>query len=304
MRYQLEGLVAAVHSPFNHEGNLDTSAVEAQASQLAANGVAAAFVCGTTGECSSMTTAERIALTDAWVRVTRGSTLKVVAHVGSACQADAMVLARSAQKCGAHAISAVAPSYLKPASVADLVGFMAPVAAAAPELPFYYYDIPPLTGVSLGMVSFLELAAERIPQLAGIKYSNPDLPQLLECLNHSSAAFDILFGIDEALLASLAFGVRGAVGSSYNFAAPIYNRLITAFKSGDLATARLEQAQSVRIIRLLARHGYMAAAKHLMALLGAPVGSVRSPLRSMDDKSKASIEQELHETGLWQAIQA
>lgn len=304
MHYRLEGLVAAVHSPFTTDGSLDLSAVEAQASRLSATGAVAAFVCGTTGECSSMTTAERISLTDAWVRTTRGTSLKVVAHVGSACQSDAVVLARSAQKSGAHALSAVAPSYLKPASVGDLIGFMAPVAAAAPDLPFYYYDIPPLTGVSLGMVAFLDHALEQIPQLAGIKYSNPDLPQLLECLAHSSGAFDILFGIDEALLASLALGVRGAVGSSYNFAAPIYNRLIASFKRGDLPSARMEQALSVRLIRLLARHGYMAAAKHLMALLGAPVGPVRPPLGSLAEKAKTEIERELHETGLWQAIQS
>lgn len=304
MRYRLEGLVAAVHSSFTPDGTLDLSSVEAQASRLSATGVTAAFVCGTTGECSSLTTAERITLTDAWVRATQGSSLRVVAHVGSACQADAVALARSAQKSGAHAISAVAPSYLKPATVDDLIDFMVPVAAAASDLPYYYYDIPPLTGVSLGMVAFLDRAPEKMPQLAGIKYSNPDLPQLIECLTHSSSGFDILFGIDEALLASLALGVRGAVGSSYNFAAPIYNRMIAAFNSGDLATAREEQAKSVRIIRLLAKHGYMAAAKHVMALLGASVGSVRSPLRSLDEKSKAAIERELHETGLWKAIQA
>lgn len=304
MNFKLEGLVAAVHSPFSGDGSLDLNAVEAQASRLVSTGVAAAFVCGTTGECSSLTTGERIALTDTWARVTRGTSLKLVAHVGSACQTDAVALARAAQKSGAHALSAVAPSYLKPAALDDLIGFMAPVAAAAPGLPFYYYDIPPLTGVSFGMVPFLERASSRIPQLAGIKYSNPDLPQLLECLNHASGAYDILFGIDEALLASLALGVKGAVGSTYNFAAPVFTRLIAAFIRGDLATARVEQSRAIRLIRLLSRHGYMAAAKHVMALLGAPIGSVRPPLRRLDYDAGASIERELKDSDLWTAILA
>lgn len=304
MHHRLEGLVAAVHSPFDSQGLLNPQAVEAQASRLLSSGVAAAFVCGTTGESSSLSVGERIALTDSWARVAKGTTLKIVAHVGTTCQADAIALARAARKSGAHAISAVAPSYLKPASVDDLIGFLAPVAAAAHDLPFYFYDIPALTGVSLGMVPFLDKAPAKIPQLAGIKYTNSDLPQLLECLTHSSGSFDILFGIDEALLPSLALGIRGAVGSSYNFAAPIYNRLIAAFQKGDLATARLEQERSVRIIRLLARHGYMAAAKHVMDLLGAPVGTVRSPLRPLDSEAKSGIERGLRETDLWTAIQA
>lgn len=304
MRFQLNGLIAAVHSPFDTNGDLDLGAVEAQANRLLATGVHAAFVCGTTGECSSLTTPERLALQDAWTRATRGTPLHVVAHVGSACLAEAKTLSRAAQENGACAISAVAPSYLKPASLADLMDFMAKVSASAPELPFFYYDIPQLTGVSFSMPGLLDHARAKIPRLAGIKYSNADMPQLLECLLHSDKAFNILFGIDEALLGALAMGVQGAVGSSYNFAAPIYNRLIMAFQKGDMATARTEQIQSVRLIRLLSRYGYMAAAKHLMALLGAPVGSVRPPLKELDTTSKSSLERELHESGLWTAIQA
>ena len=68
------------------------------------------------------------------------------------------------------------------------------------------------------------------------------------------------FGCDEFLLAALALGAKGAVGSSFNFAAPIYLRLIAAFERGDLVTAREEQFRSVQIIQLLASYGYMGAA--------------------------------------------
>lgn len=303
MSYRLDRLVAAVHSPFGENGELHTPAVEAQAHRLLQTGVHGVFACGTTGECSSMTNGERIALAQTWCQVARGTKLEVVVHVGGSCQKDSIELARAAEKAGAHALAAVSPSYLKPGTVDDLIDFLTPVAAAAPSLPFYFYDIPPLTGVHLSMVAFLEKAPQKIPQLAGLKYSNPDLPQLIECLNGNEGAFEVLFGIDEALLAVLALGVKGAVGSSYNFAAPIYHRLIAAFFQGDLETARKEQAQSVRLVRLLGRFGYLAGAKHIMGLLGAPVGEVRAPVRGLSNESKKSLERELHETGLFHAIQ-
>ncbi len=41
----------------------------------------------------------------------------------------------------------------------------------------------------------------------------------------------------EYLLAALACGATGGVGSSYNFAAPNYHRLINAFARGDMESS-------------------------------------------------------------------
>jgi len=290
---RLRGLVAATHTPFAPDGRLDLTAVPRQADHLVASGVRAVFVGGTTGESASLTTDERLALTRRWGEVVRGTPLRLVVHVGHNCQSDAVAVAQAASQAGAHATSAVAPSYFKPATVADLVDFLAPVAAAAPALPFYFYDIPTMTGVALSMVEFLDRAPKRLPTLAGLKYTNADAVQLQECLRFGDGAFDVLFGMDEALLAALALGVEGAVGSSYNFAAPLYLRVIAAFQRGDWPTARAEQARSIRLIRLLGRFGYLAASKHVMGLLGVPVGRVRPPLRELTDDDRSALEREL-----------
>ncbi len=71
----------------------------------------------------------------------------------------------------------------------------------------------------------------RAPTFRGVKYTNPDLCELQRTLSFGDGAFDILWGTDEALLAGLSLGCRGAVGSTYNFAAPIYQRVITAFEN-------------------------------------------------------------------------
>jgi N-acetylneuraminate lyase len=273
----LTGLVTATHTPFDEAGELCLAVVEKQAEHLLKNGVQTVFIGGSTGESHSLALNERQALAERWSAVARGTSLQVVVHVGSNCLSDARALAEQAERLSATAISALAPSYFKPRNLDDLVYWCAGIAAAAPGVPFYFYDIPTLTGVLFPMPDFLDRAADRIPSLAGIKFTNTDLMAYLRCLRAHGGRFDMLWGIDEHLLAGLALGAGGAVGSSYNFAAPVYHRLIAAMSRGDLAAAREEQFKSVQLITLLGQFGYLAAAKALMDRLGVFVGPPRPP---------------------------
>jgi len=295
----ISGLVAATHTPFHSDGSLNLAIVEKQAEHLIATGVHYAFIGGTTGESSSLTLEERRALAVRWMEITPGSGLNVIVHAGANCLADARDLAAQAQQLGALAISALAPSYFKPGSVAALVGCMAEIAAAAPELPFYYYEIPVLTGITLSPSQFLAAAAERIPNLAGIKFTSSNLMEYQLCRNFREGSFDIPFGFDEMMLGALALGATGAVGSSFNFAAPIYNRLIAAFQKGDLAAARAEQMRSVRVIQLLASRGYMGAAKSVMRMLGVDVGPARLPNGSLSADEAATLRHDLNTLGFF-----
>jgi N-acetylneuraminate lyase len=301
---RLTGLVAATHTPFHADSSLNLDIVEKLAAHLLANGVQIAFIGGTTGESHSLSLEERRLLAQRWCEIARGSKLRVVVHVGSNCLADAAALAAQAQELGAAAISALAPSYFKPNSVTVLVDCCAQIAAAAPETPFYFYDIPSLTGVNLPMPEFLTEARPRIPNLAGLKLTNPDLMAYQLCLNADGGAFDCPWGTDEALLAALAVGARGAVGSTYNFAAPIYHRLIAAFANGDLAAAREEQIRGMRLVRLLGRYDFMGAAKALMRMLGVDVGPPRLPNASLSPRRMGQLEQELREMGFFDWIRA
>jgi N-acetylneuraminate lyase len=294
---RLHGLVAATHTPFHADGSLNPGAVEQQAAHLLKNGVTTAFIGGSTGECSSLSLDERLALAQRWSEVARGTALRVVLHVGSNCLADSRTLAAQAQALGAAAISALAPSYFKPRSLDTLIDCCGDIAAAAPETPFYFYDIPVLTGVSLPMPEFLEKAPERIPTLAGLKFTNPDLMAYLQCLR--AGDWDIPWGIDEAMLGALATGARGAVGSGFNFAAPLYHGLIAAFERGDLAAARIAQHRSTQLIAVLARHGYMGAAKATMAMLGVDVGPARLPNTSLNARQSKVLRSELETLGFF-----
>jgi N-acetylneuraminate lyase len=278
MQPRLHGLVAATHTPFHADGSLAPEVVPVQAAFLADRGVGIVFITGSTGESHSLTRDERLRMFEAWAAAGPACGLRVVAHVGGNCLEDARHFAAAAADCGFEAVAALSPSYFKPARLEVLVEVCARLAAAAPGLPFYYYDIPSMTGVRFDMVEFLTLAGERIPNLAGIKFTNDNLDAFTGCLRHTGGRFDIPWGIDEKLVNALEAGALGAVGSSYNFAAPLYQALIAAFRAGDLDRARDLQRQSVALIEALYAVGYFGAAKALMTRLGVPVGPARCPL--------------------------
>lgn len=302
MKPKLHGLVAATHTPFDDSGELNLRVVEKQADHLLRNGVRTAFIGGSTGESHSLTVDERLNLAQQWADVSRGSDLRIVVHVGSNCLADARRLATQAQSLGAIAIAALAPSYFKPNSLDSLVDCCAEVAAAAPNVPFYFYDIPALTGVRFAMPDFLVAADARIPTFSGIKFTNSDLMAYQKCLRAQDGRFDIPWGVDEYLLAAYALGGKGGVGSSFNFAAPIYLRMTAAFERGDLETARTEQFRSVQLIDLLAGFGYMAAAKALMGFLGVDVGPARLPNPRLTTEQVRSLRAALEGIGFFDWI--
>ncbi|MGQ0647252.1 MAG: dihydrodipicolinate synthase family protein [Gemmatimonadaceae bacterium] len=274
----LHELVPAVHSPFRADGSLAAEVVPVQAAFLAAQGLTTVFITGSTGEGHSLTSVERCALYNAWAEAARATGLSVIAHVGGNSIEDAKALARRANDLRFSAISTVAPSYYRPRDMQELIDWCALVAAQAPDVAFYYYDIPSLTGVQLPMERFLAEAPPRIPTLAGIKFANPDLVSYRRSLDAAEGRFDLPWGVDETLLAALATGARGAVGSTYNWAPRLYRDLITAFEQGDFVEARRLQSVSVAMIDAIAATGFLGTAKALMCRLGMPVGPARAPV--------------------------
>lgn len=288
-RFRLNGLVAAPYTPFDNQGDLHLCVVEKQAELLCANAVSAAFICGTTGEGMSLTVDERMRLAQRWVEANAGNRLNIIVHVGHNSQPDAIALAQHARKVGATAIAAMPPCFFKPANVEQLVDFMRPIAAAANGLPFYYYHIPSMSGVALSMVDLLQVGGEHIPHLRGIKFTHGNLAEYQRCQVFDDGEYDIAWGVDELLLGALAAGATGAVGSTYNYAAPLYHRMIAAFQSGDMRTAAECSSRAAEMITLLVKHGVIRTGKATMAMLGIDCGPTRSPIPPLLGEELATV---------------
>ncbi len=298
--FKFTGLCTATHTPFHADGSLNLAVVERQAAFLRSHGITSVFIGGTTGESSSLTAAERAALNERWALVGPAHGVEVVVHVGANCLTEATQLAAHAEKNGAKAVSMIAPSYFKPRTMADLVASCAMVAKAAPRTPFYYYDIPGMTGISgFPVDEFLKTASPIIPNLAGVKYSNPDLEAMRRAQALEGGRFGLPYGIDERFLAALRAGATAGVGSTYNFNPGPLQRVIAAHAKGDGALAEAEQAKVQPVVDILAKRGYMGAAKALMGHLGVPLGPARLPNGNPDATETKQMIGELEAIGFF-----
>ena len=298
MNSRFRGLIAAPFTPFHPDRSINLDVIPAYARLLRDNGVSAAFVCGTTGEGLSLTQEERMRVAEAWMKVA-DDRLRVIVHVGHNCLTDAQELTRHAAKIGAAAVGAFAPSFFRPRDNDELVDWCADLAGAVPGIPFYYYNIPSMTGVNFKVAPFLALAAGRIPSLAGVKYTYEDLDDFEACVKFENGRYDVLFGRDELLMEGWARQAVGAVGSTYNYAAPLYLKLLEKVRAGQTQEARALQDKAIKMIGICAGVGvtHQSATKSMMAWHGVDCGPMRLPVRSINPSQSAELRRRLETIG-------
>jgi N-acetylneuraminate lyase len=295
---KIEGLISAPFTPFDAEGKINLKMIGPYADLLSRNGIAGAFVCGSSGEGQLMDVAERIAVTEEWLKVAPKG-FKVIVHVGTNSLPDIKRLMAHAQAKGAHSAGLLSPSYHKPGSVKWLAEYFAEVAASAPELPVYFYNIPSMTGVNFPMIELLEALDGRVPNFAGVKYTYEDIMDYSRCLEFNGRKYDMLFGRDELLLCAWAIGAKGAVGSTFNFAAPLYLDVIKRYEAGDIEGSNAMQCKSHKMLRALFGQGIapLAAQKAVMRLIGIDCGDTRLPLPKLSKDDHAKIAKAMESAG-------
>jgi N-acetylneuraminate lyase len=290
---KIDGLIAAPYTPYLPNGEINTEIIADYAKKLKSDGLKGVFICGTTGEGMLLTLEERKTVAEEWVKY-NGPDFKVIVHVGTTSSKQSKDLAKHAQMIGVYAIGSMGPLFLKPAKLPELIGFCAELASGAPELPFYYYHIPSVSGVNFPMADFIKEASSQIPNFRGIKFTDSNFMAMQQCMKLDDGKWDILHGFDELLLAGLALGAKGAVGSTYNYMAPLYNQIIADFENGQIDAAREKQAVSVKVVEVLLRYGgAVVAGKALMKHFGIDCGPCRLPLKNLNEKSFKNLSDEI-----------
>ncbi|WP_167616690.1 dihydrodipicolinate synthase family protein [Maribellus sediminis] len=299
---KLKGLIAAPFTPMFEDGTLNLGLISPYAEKLKRDGVGGVFICGTTGEGMLMSPEERMAVAEAWLKEQQPD-FKVIVHVGTTSYVQSKSLAKHAQEIGAYAVGCMGPTFLKPGNTDDLIRFCTEVASGAPMLPFYYYHIPTVSDVWLSMPEFLNKAQSVIPNLAGIKFTHRNMMEMMQCMNADNGKWDILHGFDEELLCGLSVGAEAAIGSTYNYMAPLYLKLMDAFNSGDLASARMYQAKSVEFIEILIRYGGgVIGGKPVLKMLGLDCGPLRAPAHNLSEEKFDQYKKELENLGFFNWI--
>lgn len=218
MRKHIEGLIAASLTGFHPDGSVNLDIIPGYAAMLQRNVVVGVFVNGTTGEGPDLTLVERKALAEKWVE-TAPKGLRVIIHVGYADPETSRALAEHAADIGAYAIGEIGPMMNQTGNIQELVDYTTATASVASELPYYYYHMPSINGLFFHMIEFLQRAEDKIPNLAGIKYTHNNIDDYQSCKQFMDGKYDILFGRDEYLIDGLKVGARGSVGSTFNIMA-------------------------------------------------------------------------------------
>ncbi|MCL6268077.1 dihydrodipicolinate synthase family protein [Flagellimonas myxillae] len=293
----IKNLIAATYSPMHGDGTINTSAISGYRDFLVRNKVNGAFINGTTGDFTSLSVGERKQITKAWSEH-RSPNLQIIDHVGHTNLEEAKEMATHASD-KVDAIAAIAPYYFKLDSVAKLIAYCREIARSAPNLPFYYYHIPALSGARLNMEAFLEMGAQQIPNLAGIKFTDNDLIGFGQCKKSQNGKFNILFGYDELFLNSLPVGAKGWVGSTYNHLAPLYHKIMEQFEGGEMEQAMELQSKAIKFVEMLQNHGgYNGAAKSFMKILGVECGPSRFPHSTLSDMDLDVLSAQFDAIGL------
>jgi 4-hydroxy-tetrahydrodipicolinate synthase len=225
-------VLTAMITPFDALGALDLNEAVRLAKWLQDNGNDGLVISGTTGESSTLTDAEKLAL---WEAVINAVTIPVIAGSGSNDTAHSVHMTKEVTKMGAAGILAVGPYYNRPPQ-SGLEGHITAMANAT-TLPVVIYDIPVRTGRKISTQTLAKLA-NTVPNIKALKDAAGAPAETANLMAQVPKDFELYSGDDGLTLAFLAYGGSGVIGVATHWSAPEHQAMITAFKNGDVALAR------------------------------------------------------------------
>ncbi len=267
---RLGTVLTAMVTPFGPDGSLDTATAARVATHLVDSGCDGLVVSGTTGESPTTTDEEKRALLAAVLEAV-GDRARIIAGVGTYDTAHSVHLAKAAAAEGAHGLLVVTPYYSRPPQ-SGLVAHFSTVADAT-ELPVVLYDIPPRSVVPIEWDTLRTLSSH--PNIVAVKDAKADLHGAAQIMSETSLAY---YSGDDALnLPWLAVGAVGFISVWGHFAASQLRDMLTAFNSGDIATARKISVALAPLNNAQGRLGGVTMSKAGLALQGIDVGLPRLP---------------------------
>lgn len=267
---RLGTVLTAMVTPFKPDGSLDTETAKRLATHLVDGGCDGLVLFGTTGEAPTVTDDEKLALLGAVLEAV-GDRARVVGGAGTYDTAHSVRLARACAAEGAHGLLVVTPYYSRPPQAGLVAHFTA--VADATDLPVILYDIPPRSVIPIEWDTLRTLAEH--PNIVAVKDAKGDLQGGGQIIAETGLAY---YSGDDALnLPWLAMGAVGFVSVWGHLAAGQLRDLLSAFNSGDIATARKINVTLAPLGAAQSRLGGVTLAKAGLRLQGIDVGDPRLP---------------------------
>ena len=286
-------VLTAMVTPFTSDGTkIDYDAAAKLANDLVDLGNNGLVVNGTTGESPTTDEHEKLDLLKVVIDAV-GGRAKVVAGAGSNDTAHSILLAKDAQKAGAHGLLVVTPYYNKPPQ-AGIYAHMVAVADST-DLPVMIYDIPGRSGVPINNDTMLQLAQH--PKIIANKDAKGDPWAASQIMAQSDLAY--YSGDDPLNLALLAIGAVGVVSVTGHIVADRHKLMVEAMQNNDVNAAREINRSLVPITEgIMTRAGGAIMVKAALDQLGRTGGgSLRLPLIPATEDQRRVLKEDLIKGG-------
>ena len=291
----ITGSIVALVTPMHEDGSVDYAALRKLIDWHVAEGTDCIGVVGTTGESPTVNVEEhceiiRVAVEQAAKRV------PILAGCGANSTAEAIELAKFAQKVGADCQLQVVPYYNKPTQEGQYLHFKAIAEATGGDLPIMLYNVPGRSGADMLHDTVLRLA--KVPGIFGIKEATGNLERAQWLIKETPAEFSVYSGDDPTAVGLMLMGGQGNVSVSANIAPRQMHELCMAAIAGDVKRAMAIQLQLLPIHKQLFVEANPIPVKWAMKRLGLCNDAMRLPMTRLTRGNEPVVEAALRASGL------
>jgi len=286
-------VLTAMVTPFDDNGEIDFNATKTLVEHLITNGTDGLVVAGTTGESPTLTTEEKIELFKCVVEAAAGR-VPVIAGTGSNNTKASISLTKLAEETGVDGIMLVAPYYNKPSQEGLYHHFK--TIAESTSLPVMLYNIPGRSVANISVETIVRLS--EIPNVVSIKEASGDLDAMAEIISKTSSDFTLYSGDDGLTIPVLAIGGAGVVSVASHIIGNDMQKMINAFKNGNVQNAAATHRNLLPIMRALFIAPSPSPVKAALNLIGTHVGGVRLPMVPLSNEEQSALEKALQTSGI------
>jgi 4-hydroxy-tetrahydrodipicolinate synthase len=273
---RIGGILTAMVTPFDRDGQLDEDAAVRLMQHLLENGSDGLVLTGSTGESPTLTDEEKLRLWELGVAETPGDAM-IVAGTGTYDTRHSVELTERATEIGVDAMLVVTPYYNRPNRRGIKAHFG--TVAAATDRPIVVYNIPSRTGTDIPNDLLAELA--EIENVAALKQARYEDMQPIKGL-------DLLAGNDDVLARVMDMGGTGGILVASHLVGREMRRII------DEPDRRQEIEDGLRdLYRALTVTTNPIPIKTALQLAGHEVGGLRLPLVEASDEERTAIREAL-----------
>ncbi len=294
-RAKFHGSMPALVTPFK-EGAVDEQAFRALIDWQITSGSYGLVPCGTTGESPTLTHEEHRRVIDICIDEARGR-VPVIAGAGSNNTAEAVALARHAERAGADAVLCVTPYYNKPTQEGLYQHFKAINDAIG--IPIIIYNIPPRSVIDMSVDTMKRLF--ELPNIVGVKDATGDVGRVSRQRAAMGTDFIQLSGEDMTALAAMAAGGHGCISVTANIAPELCAEQMEAIFKGDWDLALKLQDRLAPLHAAIFVEPGVNGTKYALSLLGRIRDETRLPLVPVKEATELVIRRALVHAGMLNA---